>query len=779
MFPRRFDRYVLREVTTPFLVGLAVYSFALLMNQLLLYPELFIARGVSLRTTLSLLLNVIPGILAFTVPMALLMGVLAGLSRLSSDSEITAFKSLGIRHSRLLAPLLLFGLAGWAATSYLAMQAAPVSNYRFQKTFASALAQRAETQVSPRVFNEPIPGLTIFYREAGPSRGWDKVFIASGDSPMTPRIILAAHGRLSVSPESRRAVLRLSEVVEHQVVLDEPDTYPLTFSGQADEELDGEKLFPAYAAVKREREKTLGELRTSRAEAAARREEAVRTGDALARGQAEEDLRRHEVEIHKKYSLPFACWIFIFLGLPLGVSTRKGGRTSGFTLSIVIIFIYYVMITAGENMAVRGRVEPWLGMWGANIVFAALAAWLFLASAREVPLLGRLGSRRAPAAEGGAGAGEPVAAVRRRRLRLLLPILDRYILRKYLFIAGLSFASLVVISAIITFFEQIDNLYEHGKPMALLLTYVWYRMPEFIHIGIPVLALTATLLTFGLLTKSNELTAMKACGISVFRAVMPALLMAVLAGGLSFWVQERVLPGSNRRAQAAWNELNDVPARTMTVFHRRWVSNPSRDRFYHYQYFDPDQAAWSGLQVFELDVERWAVQRRWYAERAELRGATVVLRNGWVREFRDAVPIGYDRFEVREMPLLDDKSLFFAEAKEPSQMTYGELKRHVREIRGLGFDARRPLVDLAVKAAFPWTALVMTLLGLPFAFAMGKRGALVGIAASVGIAAFYWVLLGVFRSLGYVGYLNALLAAWGPNLLFGFLGGWLFLKVRT
>ncbi len=444
MFPRSFDRYVLREVTTPFLVGLGVYSFALLMNQLLLYPELFIARGVPLGTTISLLLNVIPGILAFTVPMAVLMGVLAGLSRLSSDSEITAFKSLGISHARLLVPLLLFGLAGWAATSYLAMQAAPASNFRFQQTFAAALAQRAETQISPRVFNEPIPGLTIFYREAGPARDWDKVFIATGDSPMAPRIILARRGRLTVSSESRRAVLRLSDVVEHQVVLDEPDKYPWYTIDAVVEELDGEKLFPAYTAIKREREQTLGELRTSRGEAEARRAEAVRTGDALAGVQAGEDVRRHEVEIHKKFALPFACWIFVFLGLPLGVSTRKGGRTSGFTLSIVIIFLYYVMITAGENMAVKGRVAPWLGMWGANIVFAALGAWLFLTSVKEVPFLGRWGRRRvrAGAAEGDADAGMPVAAVRRRRLRLLFPTLDRYILRKYLFIAGLSFASL-------------------------------------------------------------------------------------------------------------------------------------------------------------------------------------------------------------------------------------------------------------------------------------------------------------------------------------------------
>jgi lipopolysaccharide export LptBFGC system permease protein LptF len=112
-------------------------------------------------------------------------------------------------------------------------------------------------------------------------------------------------------------------------------------------------------------------------------------------------------------------------------------------------------------------------------------------------------------------------------------------------------------------------------------------------------------------------------------------------------------------------------------------------------------------------------------------------------------------------------------------MTYAELRDHVREIQGLGFDARRPRVDLAFKLSFPWVSLVMTLLGLPFAFAMGKRGALVGIAVSLSIAVVYWIMLGVFRSLGYVGVLSAPLAAWGPNVFFGLLGGWLFLRVRT
>lgn len=774
---KRFDRYVLREVATPFFIGLGVYSFVLLMNQLLLYPELFITRGVPLKLIARLLIDVLPGILAFTVPMSVLMGVLAGLSRMSSDSEITAFKSLGVGHGRLLLPLLLFGLAGWAATSWLALEAAPAANFRFQRTFAEALAQRAETQVAPRTFNQLIPGLTIYYREAAPNGDWSKVFISSNESRTGQKILLARAGGLSILPDARRAVLRLTEASEHDVDMNDPAKYPMTFSGRVEEELDGDKLFGSFTAVKRQREMTIGELRAARTEAQARRAASLREGSAPARADAELDLRRYEVEIHKKYALPFACWIFVFLGLPLGISTRKGGRASGFTLSIVIIFLYYVLITAGENLAIKGRIEPWLGMWGADIVFGILGLWLFATSAREVPLLFR--RRRIRPEEAEPSASRPAPVIRIRRALPVLQTLDRYILRKYLFIAGLALASLAAVSAIVTFFEQIDNLYEHGKPIGLLLSYVAFRMPEFLHIGLPILALTATLLVFGLLTKSNELTAMKACGISLYRAVVPALGMALLLGLVSFYVQERVLPRSARAAAEAWNELNDAPARTYAVFHQRWVANKTRDRFYNYQYFDPDQAAWSGFQVIELDIDGWAIRSRLYAKRAELRGGTLVLHEGWSREFRDGLPVTFDPFVDRELPLLDERSLFFAEAKEPAQMTYGELRDHVREIHGLGFDARRPQVDLAFKLSFPWVSLVMTLLGLPFAFAMGKRGALVGIAVSLSIAVVYWIMLGVFRSLGYVGVLSAPLAAWGPNVFFGLLGGWLFLRVRT
>ncbi|MFQ6108526.1 MAG: LptF/LptG family permease, partial [Candidatus Aminicenantales bacterium] len=125
-----FDRYIYRELIPPFLIGLLIATFVFLMNEVLLLSEVFIAKGVSFSTAAKVLFYLIPAIVAFTLPMAILMGILAGLSRLSSDAEIMAFKTLGISYGRLLRPVFVFSLGGWLITSFLTLYLAPHSNHK-------------------------------------------------------------------------------------------------------------------------------------------------------------------------------------------------------------------------------------------------------------------------------------------------------------------------------------------------------------------------------------------------------------------------------------------------------------------------------------------------------------------------------------------------------------------------------------------------------------------------------------------------------------------------
>ncbi|MGB8952732.1 MAG: LptF/LptG family permease [Candidatus Aminicenantales bacterium] len=792
-----FDRYVIREVLPPFFIGLLIYTFVLLMNQLLLLSELFIARGVSLSVTIRLLVYILPSILAFTVPMSVLMGILAGLARLSSDSEITAFKTLGISHKRILWPLLVFAFMSWLGTSMLTLYLVPHFNYKWVQTVAKSVLDKVQLRINPREFNESIPSTVIFIQDIAQENDWENIFFFFSDSPGEPRVILARKGKLHFYPALKRATVELYDAVQHVNSLSDPDTYSVTSSRRIEEELKVESLYASFVHEKRVKEKNIRELlagiqvakknigklekeRKDIEAAKLKKDDGRRIRNSMELRSALLDYRSAKIEIHKKFALAFVCLIFVFLGLPLGLSTKKGGRTSGFTISIVIILIYYVLITAGEKIAMDGRISPFLGMWGGNILFSLIGILLFLRSSRGIPLFPTFHDFFGRGRRDTAWPRHKKAARKWTRLSLPFPnILDRYIMRKYVAIFSLVFLSLIAISIIVTFFERMGNIYEHKKSISLLFDYIRFRIPEFIHFSLPVTALAATLLSMGILTKFNEVTAMKACGISLYRMILSLVSLSVLVGVLSFYIQERVLPVSNRKAEETWSKINNLPPRSYSYLNRRWVANKNRDRFYHYTYFDPKSAAFSHLSIFDIDFSSQSFRRRLYAEKAYLKGRTLHLENCWLRDFVGPRLARYEKKDSLVVPLEEGKGYFLREWREPAQMDFGELRQYIKEIREMGFDTVRFSVDLNYKISFPFVALIMTFLGAPFAFSMGKRGTLVGIGISLGIAMVYWIAIGVFRSLGYIGFLTPFLAAWGPNLIFGLIGLYLLFRLRT
>ncbi len=780
---RTFDRYILREVVPPFLLGLLLFSFVLLMNQILILTEQIVTRGVSVAATLKLLAFLMPAILAFAVPMAVLMGILASLSRLSSDSEVTAFKTLGIGRARLLRPLFLFAVGGWLLASFLTLYLTPRSN----ALYVSQVLPRVQFRIPPRVFNESLAQAVIFVQDlSGRDEMWENVLMSLKTDPHEPRLILARRGRLDVSPDLRRVTLSLTGGTDHSYPLDAPEKYKITFFQSLREDMPVEDLLASLSYAPTVREKDILEL--FRGETSVRHaiRELKRRGEGegldqtgrLELARRAREHRFHWIEIHKRFALPFACLIFVFLGLPLGVTTRKGGRTSGFTISIGIILVYYILITAGEQLARDGKITPFLGMWGPNILFLIFGLALFLRSDRERRRFIRM-PRFIPRRIRTAGPPARPAGRRTRFWAGFPRILDRYIMRKYAGLFGLIFAGLLALTVVVTFFERINTVYEHKKPVSLLLQFIWYTLPDYVNYILPVAALAAMLLSLGILTKFNEVTAMKAGGISLYRIVVPIMLLAAAVSLVSFTIQERVLPVSNKKANRVWDTINDLPSRSYNPLERTWLANRSKDRFFHYSYFDSQRNAFRQLTILDVDTEEWRLTGRLFAEHAVLNERSLTLSDGWLRRFEAEAPVPFERFERLNIPLEETRDFFLKEWKEPSQMTLAELRSYIREVKDLGFDTARLEVDWQTKLALPLVAVIMTLIGIPFAFAMGKRGTLVGIAVGVVIAMLYWGAIGFFRGLGYAGTLNPFLAAWAPDILFGAGGIYGLLKLRT
>ncbi len=760
------------------------------MNQVLVLAELFIDRGVPAGVAARLFVFLVPSLLAFAVPMAVLTGIMGGLARLSADSEIVAFRTLGIGSRRLVRPLLLFALGGWLVTSALTLVLAPRANFRWVQDMTSSVLARATLRVNPLEFSESVPNAVLFVEGIGRDKQWENVFAYLNKDPLAPRVIMARKGRINLFPGSKRATLELTDGVLHAGPLAEPETYSVTSFARFEEEIDVERLFPTLSSEKRVREKDIRELlrdaKAMEGELAALENDG-RKGAAPGAGapraaQMRRDLRAHWVEIHKKFSLPLVCFIFVLLGLPLGLMTGRGGRTGGLSLSMAIILLYYVLITAGEKLAIDGKITPFLGMWGPDILLAAVGLLLFVRSEREREGLARLaGAIRKKLSSFPGPRQRPRLKTRRLpRLPLRLPnLLDRYIARKYLALLGFTLTGLLGASFIVAFFERLDAVHKHGKPIGMILQHVWFRIPEFLSAVLPAAALTTTLLALGLLVRTNEITAMKASGISLYRIAVPVLVLSAAVSGAAFLVQERLAPAAGIRAEEIWNRINDLPARRYSSFGRHWILGREKNRIYHYEYFEPASLAFSRLAVFDIDPGRWTLTKRVYADRGSLGPAGFELRNGWLRDFGGAAAVPFAVWKRWQLPAAEGRAAFVREWKEPQEMTYAELRAYALEVRATGFEATHLMVDLWAKISFPLVSLVMTVLAIPFAFSMGKKGALAGMGLSVALAAGYWGAFAVFRSLGYTGVLTPFLAAWGANLVFGLAGLFLLFRLRT
>jgi LPS export ABC transporter permease LptG len=553
----------------------------------------------------------------------------------------------------------------------------------------------------------------------------------------------------------------------------------LTSFERLEEEIDVEGLFPSVSSEKRVREKDIGEL--------LRDVRALEAGPAASGGKeglaSPREVPAHWVEIHKKFSLPFACLVFALLGLPLGIMTGRAGRTGGFSLGLGIILLYYVMLTAGEKLAMDGRVSPLLGVWGPDVLLAVAAVFLFLRVDREPPgplrFRGFLRGRRT----GGGTAAS--AACRKPRPRLRLPsvrfpnILDRYISRKFLAVFALVFSALAGATFLALFFERLGEVLKHGKPVGLLVRYVGLKIPEFLAYILPVAVLATTLLVLGLLARTNEATAMKAGGISVYRSLLPVLVLAAAASGLAFLIQERVVPASHARSEEAWSRVADLPPRSYSYVNRHWILGRAKDRIYHYDYFEPGSSTFSRLAVFDIDLGRWALVRRFFADKAILEKDVLVYRDAWVRDFAGPESRSFARMESGRLAVGEEKGAFLTAWKEPLQMTLGELRKYTAEVRAMGFRAARLRAAIGQKSALPFVSLVMALLAVPFGFSMGKKGTLVGVGLSVAMAMVYWGVFAVFRSLGSAEVLTPFLGAWAANLLFGLAGIVCLFRLRT
>ncbi len=783
---RILDRYLVREIVPPLVLALVVLTFVLEIPPILQQGQTLIAKGVEWSIVVRLLATLLPQALAVTIPMAVLIGILIGLGRLSADREFVAMQACGISLYRLLRPIALIALVGTAATAYEMIVALPDANQTFRDITFRVVASRVMAEVKPRVFFDTFPDRVVYARDVTAGGAWHDVFLADTSQAGQTTVYFAKEGRLSIDRAHRLVQLELQNGTRHTTLANQPDEYEGTEFETILLNLDPQTVF-RRPPPKGLNEMTIAELKASIAEGAAH--------GAPGFGQ------RYNIQL--KFALPAACLVLAIIGLALGATSRKDGKLASFVLGFGVIFVYYVLLWTSRALAIGSGVVPSLAPWVPNIGLGAVGLVLILwrAGSADQPIrisIPMFWRRAEPAAAIGAARSRPrvVVVVRVPHLRLPRPgLLDVYVSKQYLRVFFLGIFALLGIFYISTFMDLADKLFRGTATTSLLLRYFYYQTPQYVYYIIPMSALVATLVTVGLMTKNSELIVMRACGISLYRTALPLLLFAVGASAVLYGLQEQVLASANREADRLNRIIRGFPPQSFGLLDRRWMVGKSGD-IYHYESFDPRANRFTHFSMYHIAPASWRLETLTYAAEVVLagqpgadRGSAQAWsgRSGWTRAFaikkqrRSAATtttVTYAPFVERGLSL-ESAAYFGSMEPDAEQMSYGQLRHYVTALQSSGAYAVPYLVALQKKIAFPFVTVVMTLLAVPFAVTTGRRGALYGVGIGIVLAIVYWITLNVFAALGSGGLITPLLAAWAPNILFGSAAVYLLLTVRT
>jgi LPS export ABC transporter permease LptG/LPS export ABC transporter permease LptF len=796
---RIFTRYILREITGYALLGGVLFTFILFMRYLLPLMELTVRGVASPLDILRLITYLLPSFFSFTIPMAVLVGILLGLSRLAADSEITAMRASGLGVLSFVRIVSIFAVFFWAAGLVNSLVIAPRAAQALLHYEDVSKTTQATVEIQPRVFYEDFKNYVLYAQDVIPGAGgtaiWRHVFLADLTKPESPHIITANEATvLSGGPQTLR--LDLSNGSRHDISLSNPDQYDIsTFlstelpmqTGQQEEDSHlSRRDTPMHALGLRD----LWSLAHS-------------SGNAS---------RPYLIELHDRIAFPTACLVLMLVGVPIGLSSRRGGKGAGFVVTLGLVFIYYFLSSVGIALARQGKLPPALGVWGANILFA-LAGLLLLqqisrggavielfASVGHAfsKLFDRIRSKHTSIHQpSGQPVGDGAVMQRiRRALRIRFPlILDEYVMGSFLRNFALVVVSLIILFIIFTFFELIGDILRYRTPLSIVGDYLLNLIPFILNSILPLCALVAVLITFGELNRRSELTAMKATGISLYRIVAPMLVVATLLSALLFVFDETYLPAANRRQEALLSVIKGKPAQTFLRPDRKWMSgqtgkstpghasgNNEPTRIFYYQFFDPDRNVFANLTVFEFQPGTFNLTRRIFAQsvRWDDKLNDWVFEDGWQRTFQGESVSNYQPFTVATFPEIHEQPSYFKkEDRQSEQMSYTELASYIQDLKQSGFDTMRLRVQLSRKLAYPLMTLVLAILAIPFSLYAGKRGSIAGVGTAIGVAICYWVIAGIFENLGDVNSLPAMLAAWSPDLLFAIAGTYLLLRTPT
>ncbi len=365
------NRYILKEMFIPFSINVLVFTFLFLMTEMIEIANWIVNYKLSIWSVLAFIFYTLPWFLMFIIPMSVMLAVLLTFLRLSSDNEIVAMKSCGLSIYGLLPPVLFFALIGFLLTNFITLYGVPRGKASLEEMAVKVAASNADIGLKERTFNDTFKGVVLYVNRIDlKNQKLIDVFIEDKRQPDIVSTVVAPEGRLISEPKRFIYHLILSDGSIHQTNLKERsatsiqfDTYTLS--------LDFKKEMGSVTHKKKHREEmSIAELRRF-------------IGDSA---HEDEDYFKAKIVLHRRFSIPVACFALGLLAFPLGVQSQSAKRSFGLITCLFFFFLYYVLLTAGYSFGKSGFYPPAIGMWVPNVVMTGIGLYFLIQTGRDKSL---------------------------------------------------------------------------------------------------------------------------------------------------------------------------------------------------------------------------------------------------------------------------------------------------------------------------------------------------------------------------------------------------------
>jgi lipopolysaccharide export LptBFGC system permease protein LptF len=757
------SRYLLTNVGPYFAFSWLLLSVVLFVQQASRYGDIFFSVNIPATLVFQLSFALLPSVIAFTCPMAILVGVVIGLSKMQGDSELTAIRAAGVGNLQIALPVVALGAALSMFAFFINIKGVPFASGVVRNVALRTALLKLESPIEPGVFNTEISGFTIYVRDGDLEKGeWGNIFIYSDDKNTNQaRLITAKAGRIDSTIGSDGEIAEL--------VLDDASVITLPQEPSVSEKVAAETLGTLRFAIKTRRDELVKRLTQSK-----ETPEELGLGELARLASSSFGKERTEAQIlwQRRILLSVSPLIFAFLGCALVLRFNRGGRGFGIFLALASLIAYYLVTLLGEQLTRTGVIGSAAAGFLPVFLSVAVIVWLFLSSrSMRIGIFDRI--RRLVSFE----PRSRIEKISKENVYLDLTtgIRDFDIAANLLKYFALTTTFLAVIYLIFTAFELWKFAGEMPNGFWLLLQYLFFLLP-FLYLQLaPSALMIATLATFVIKSRANELVTWAAAGQSIYRLLAPCLAFMIVVGAFNWGLQEAIAPYTNQRQDALRSQI-----RSRGAFANRdgrfWVAG--RTRIYTFETANPGQAFTDSVK----NVTVFGFREGDYRIDTIERSATASWKNGEVM-LVDAAETTIDGnlatdARISEVRLAEADNPFGNLSEKPNHMNSRETSRRLAaadsesEQRSLG-------VALQKKYTTPLLPFLIAIFTAPFALSLNRRGKVytVGLAIAVWLA--YLAVSNGLEQAALSGSLAPAIAVWASLAIFSSVGLYLLSKVKT